>query len=140
MHSLFPDVTGRILRAVDAQFESQVAFLQDLVRAPSQRGAEAGAQEFIAKALETRGYTVDRFGITPEMLASGHPAFSPATVDYAETFNVVGWHIPTRSAGRSRALNAHIDVVPPGDEAAGRIRPIWVRARGTGSMGVAPAT
>ena len=39
-----------------------------------------------------------------------YPASSPATIDYAGAFNVVGRKQPRSNTGRSLALNAHIDV------------------------------
>ena len=41
----------RIIRAVEDRFEEQVAFLQQLVRADSLRGNEAGVQGIVSDAL-----------------------------------------------------------------------------------------
>ena len=49
------DLRARILDAVDALFDEEVAFTADLVRMPSLRGREAEAQRFYAAALEERG-------------------------------------------------------------------------------------
>ena len=53
----------RIFAAIDAGFDAQVAFLQELVRFPSLRGREAPLQDWIARQLAARGYAVDRFTI-----------------------------------------------------------------------------
>ena len=42
--------TRRILQAVDAQFDAQLAFTQDLVRFPSLREQEHTAQDFLYEA------------------------------------------------------------------------------------------
>lgn len=134
------DVAARIGRAVDDAFEDEVALLQRLVREPSLRGQEAPVQEIVAGELVRRGYAVDRFGIDREALR-GHPAFSPATIDYAGTFNVVGTREPAAARGRSLALNAHVDVVPTADSARWTHPPFaaaregdWLYGRGAGDM------
>lgn len=127
-------------RAIDENFESQIDLLQRLVRAPSLRGQENAAQEIVAGALTERGYAVERFGIDMQAMAD-HPAFSPATIDYAGAFNVVGRKEPRSNTGRSLALNAHIDVVPTADPSRWRYPPFsatrdgdWLYGRGAGDM------
>jgi acetylornithine deacetylase len=140
MSKLSQAAVDRILAAVDRTFDDQIALLSDLVSTPTQRGAERAGQERIATELEQRGYAVDRFSV-PLSEIGRHPAFSPATIDYSDTFNVVGsWH-PETIAGRSLALNAHIDVVPTADPALWRHPPYsadqedgWLYGRGAGDM------
>ena len=127
-------------RAIDENFESQIDLLQRLVRAPSLRGQENSAQEIVAGALTERGYAVERFGIDMQAMAD-HPASSPATIDYAGAFNVVGRKEPRSNTGRSLALNAHIDVVPTADPSRWRYPPFsgtrdggWLYGRGAGDM------
>ena len=106
-------LTGDILAAVDANFDRQVAFTQDLVRFPSLRGQEHTAQDFVFSALKSRGLAMDRWAIEVGDIES-HPGFSPVAVDYTNAINVVGTHRPRAEKGRSLILNGHIDVVPVG--------------------------
>ena len=48
-------------KAVDANWEKQVAWLQTLVRFPSLRGKEAPCQDWIAREFVARGWSVDRY-------------------------------------------------------------------------------
>src|SRR6187399_900092 len=79
---------------VDARFDDSVAFLRELVRMPSDTppGDNAGHAEGTAKLLEALGFTVERH-VVPADLVVRH-RFGPGPVI---------------------ALNAHGDVVPPGD-------------------------
>jgi acetylornithine deacetylase len=127
----------RIAAAVEEGFERQTAFLVDLVRHGSLRGQERGMQSFVEAELRSRGYRIDRFQ-TDNSLIGIHPAFSPTTVDYTESWNLVG----TREGrGRSLALNAHVDVVPPGPVSRWSHPPFepvrrgdWLYGRGAGDM------
>ena len=85
-----------IIAAVDAGFEQQIAFTQSLVRLPSVRGQEEGAQTVMAKALSERGYSVDRWAIDIDQIKQ-HPGFSPVTVDYSKAINVVASHTPSQT-------------------------------------------
>ena len=49
-------LAARILQAVDARFDAQLAFTQDLVRFPSLRGQEHTAQDFLYEAMRQRGF------------------------------------------------------------------------------------
>ncbi len=137
---LSSDAIDAINAAVDARFETQITFLQEIVRSPSFRGEEAGVQNLIAGALGERGYAVETCEIDLEALKD-HPAYSPATIDYAGTFNVSGTKRPTRQTGRSLILNAHVDVVPTADPAHWTHPPFsatrdgdWLYGRGAGDM------
>src|SRR3546814_2476792 len=81
--------TRRILQAVDAHFDAQLAFTQDLVRFPSLREQEHTAQDFLYEAMRQRGFAMDRWKIDVEDIRS-HPGFGPVTVSYENAFNVVG--------------------------------------------------
>ena len=129
----------RILAAVDRLFGDQVDFLERLVRFRSLRNEEAAAQDFIAKALEARGFAVSRIR-TDAARIGRHPAFSPATVDYAESWNVVGRR-SSKGGGRSLAFNSHVDVVPAGSAHRWASPPFeprrdgdWLYGRGAGDM------
>ena len=59
-------LSRRILDAVAGGFESQLGFTMDLMRQPSVRGQESGAQALVHTALETRGYQMDRWARSEE--------------------------------------------------------------------------
>ena len=129
-----------ILSAVDAGFEDQLAFTRELVRFPSLRGREHTAQDYIFDAMDRRGWALDRWAIDVDDI-SGHPGFSPVSVDYANAINVVGTHRPAESSGRSLILNGHVDVVPEGPRDMWSRHPFephlegdWLYGRGAGDM------
>lgn len=107
------ELQQRILDAVDAGWDEQLAFTRDLIRYPSLRGQEHTAQEFVFKALRGRGYAMDRWAIDVDTIKD-HPGFSPVAVPYDNAINVVGTHTPKQASGKSLILNGHIDVVPEG--------------------------
>ena len=132
--------TADILRAVDAIFDEQVAFLGELTAQPSLRGQEQAAQGLMADAFADAGLAVDRWQIELDAIRN-LPGFSPVIGDYADAQNVVGTHRPRSSKGRSLILNGHIDVVPTGPEAfwtnppfAPCIKDGWMYGRGAGDM------
>ncbi|MEO3433319.1 ArgE/DapE family deacylase [Inquilinus sp. CAU 1745] len=138
--SLPAGTADRILQAVDDAFEDSVALLGRLVRTPSLRGQERAVQEIVAEELAARGYEVERQVVDPSAFGD-HPAFSPATIDYADTFNVVGHRRSAVARGRSLILNAHVDVVPTADPARWTHPPFaaardgdWLYGRGAGDM------
>ena len=102
-----------ILAAVEAGFDTQTAFTQDLIRFPSVRGQEHTCQDFIFEALKSRGLAMDRWAVDVADIES-HPGFSPVKVDYTNAINVVGTHRPREDTGKSLILNGHVDVVPVG--------------------------
>lgn len=137
---LSQDAITAICSAVDAAFENQVGFLQEIVRAPSLRGEEAEVQKIVAEALKSRGYAVKTCPLDVAKLKE-HPAGSPATIDYAGTFNVIGRKTPAAPTGRSLILNAHVDVVPTANPASWTHPPFsatrigdWLYGRGAGDM------
>lgn len=131
----------RILDAVDAGFDDQLAFTAAMVRFDSTRGNEAAMQEFMADALRSRGYAVDHWKIEVDDIKD-MPGFSPVEfVDYAQAYNVVGTLTPKTARGRSLIINGHIDVVPPCDAARWTTPPFTPRiadgrmyGRGAGDM------
>ena len=134
------ELTRKLLDAVDAGFDEQVQFTSELTAFPSLRGAEAPAQDFMARALRSRGYAVDRFRVDLDAI-SHLPGFSPVTVSYEDAWNVVGSWRPTNPTGRSLILNGHIDVVPTGPSELWSQPPFapwvqdgWLYGRGAGDM------
>ena len=91
---------------VDARFDDSVAFLRELVRMPSDTppGANAGHAEGTAKLLEALGFTVERFPMAADLVAKR---------GMKSVTNLVVRH--RFGDGPVIALNAHGDVVPPGD-------------------------
>jgi acetylornithine deacetylase len=137
---LAPDLSQKLLRAVDDRFQSQVDFLAELTRFPSTRGNEARAQDFMADAMRKRGLTVDRWKIAVDDIRH-LPGFSPVAVSYDDAWNVVGAHRARQATGRSLILNGHIDVVPTGPvdmwaepPFAPRVVDGWMVGRGAGDM------
>jgi acetylornithine deacetylase len=133
-------LAGKIIDAVDAGFDAQTGLLRQLVRIPSQRGAEATAQDFMATVYRSRGYSVDQWQIDVEAIRH-LPGFSPVAVSYDNAFNVVGTHRGRSQTGRSLILNGHIDVVPVGpleqwsmDPYSGETVDGWMYGRGAGDM------
>ncbi|MXP64722.1 ArgE/DapE family deacylase [Roseomonas sp. M0104] len=131
----------RITEAVDAVFEKQVAFLQDLVRFPSRRGEEAPLQDWMAREMARRGYAVDRFTLADVGLG-GHEKGAPMVgVDPAGSVQVVAAHRASNPTGRSLILQGHIDVVPEGPADmwthppyAAVVRDGWLYGRGANDM------
>ena len=137
---LAPDLSQKLLRAVDDGFQAQVEFLAELTRFPSTRGNEARAQDFMAAAMRSRGLAVDRWKVAVEDIRH-LPGFSPVAVSYDDAWNVVGAHRAKTAKGHSLILNGHIDVVPTGPvdmwadpPFAPRIADGWMVGRGAGDM------
>ena len=129
-----------ISRAVDRSFDEQIRFLSDFVEIPSLRGAEAPAQDFVARALRARGYDVDRWKVDPDDL-TGMLGFSPVDISYDQTYSVVGALRCPEPKGRSLILQGHCDVVPAGPHIMWDTPPFravikdgWMYGRGAGDM------
>ena len=92
---------------IDQHFDEQVAFLQQLVRVPTDTppGDNAPHAEKTAELLQAFGYTAERHAVpAAEVQAYGMQSITNLIVRrrYGE-------------GGRTIALNAHGDVVPPGE-------------------------
>ena len=92
---------------IDAHFDEQVRFLQELVRVPTDTppGDNAPHAERTAALLQEFGFSAEKHAV-PE-----------ATVRAAGMQSITNLIVrrPYASGGRTIALNAHGDVVPPGD-------------------------
>lgn len=135
------DITPSTIRgAVDALFDSEIAFLDELVRHPSLRGSESSAQDFISSELGSRGFSVDRWEVLTKDIEN-LPGYSPVEESYTDAPNVVGSLRSRTSTGRSLILNGHVDVVPTGPVGMWKHAPFeptiegdWMTGRGVGDM------
>ena len=77
----------KILDAVDAGFDAQLATTRDFVAIPSTRGAEGPCQDMIGDLLRQRGYEVDDWHIDVEdfLLRIGVHAAAPIACSGART-------------------------------------------------------
>jgi acetylornithine deacetylase len=140
-----PALLDRLRSAVAAGFDREVAFLQEIVRFPSLRGAEAPLQDWLHRELGARGYAMDRFSLADVPLEA-HPQAAPMVdADPARSVQVVATHRATNPSGvplgRSLILQGHIDVVPEGPAEmwthppyAAVIRDGWLHGRGAHDM------
>ena len=97
-----------IAATIDANFPREVAFLKALVRAPSDNppGDCAPAAEVAAQELQALGFSVERHRV-PDAVVRANGMVSATNLVVRRTFGV--------GAGPVIALNAHGDVVPPGE-------------------------
>jgi acetylornithine deacetylase len=107
------DNNQKILDAVDAAFDAQLATTRDFVAIPSTRGAEGPCQDMIGDLLRQRGYEVDDWHIDVEDLKDLR-GFGPIEHDFSRARTVVGTYRPQTNAGKSLILQGHCDVVPVG--------------------------
>nr|WP_162501464.1 ArgE/DapE family deacylase [Methylobacterium crusticola] len=130
----------RVLAAVDAAFERQIATTVALTAIPSTRGQEGPCQDMVAGLLRARGYEVDDWRIDQAELAA-LPGYGPVETDFSRARTVVGTYRPAREAGRSLIFQGHCDVVPAGPLdmwARPPFGPVvedgWLYGRGAGDM------
>jgi acetylornithine deacetylase len=106
---------SRLLDYLDGHAADMVADLAGLVQVPSISGTaeENVIQGVLSERLAGDGLDVDAWPIPmAETLAS--EGFPGVEVDRAEAWGTVG-RLPGAGGGASLMLNAHVDVVPPGD-------------------------
>jgi acetylornithine deacetylase/succinyl-diaminopimelate desuccinylase-like protein len=101
-----PQLCAQLDAWVDSHFAEQVDFLQQLVRVPTDTppGDNAPHAERTAQLLAALGYTVEAFTVPPEEV---HAAGMESITNL-----IVRRHF---ADGPTIALNAHGDVVPPGE-------------------------
>ena len=107
-----------VLDYLDEHTEEIVAAVSDLVRVPSIGGtdAENALSDRLRYEMAALEVNVDHWEIPlAEILAA--PDFPGVEVDRREAWGLVG-AAPGRGDGPSLMLNAHVDVVPPGDPEA----------------------
>jgi acetylornithine deacetylase len=103
-----------VARAVDANWDRQVAWLKTLVGFPSLRGREAPCQDWLAREFSGRGWAVDRYSLA-ELSMEHLPGYSPVMdTDYAQAIQVVASLRAPEQVGHSLILQGHVDVVPEG--------------------------
>ena len=107
------DQHRRILDAVDAGFDDQLATTRDFVAIPSTRGAEGPCQDMIGDLLRARGYEVDDWHIDLDDLRDLR-GYGPIAHDFSKARSVVGTYRPSTISGKSLILQGHCDVVPAG--------------------------
>jgi acetylornithine deacetylase len=107
------DAARKILDAVDANFDAQLATTRDFVAIPSTRGAEGPCQDMIGDLLRQRGYEVDDWHINVDDLR-GLRGFGPIEHDFSKARTVVGTCRPSSNRGKSLIVQGHCDVVPAG--------------------------
>ena len=103
------DLHARLDAWVDANFEAEVGFLQALVRVPTDTppGDNAPHAERTAALLEGFGFAVDRYPVPADVVqAQGMASITNLVV--RRPYGAAG-------SGPTIALNAHGDVVPPGE-------------------------
>jgi len=95
---------------IDQHFDEQVRFLQELVRVPTDTppGNNAPHAERTAELLQEFGYEAEKH-IVPTEVAHGYGMQSITNLIVRRHYG------DDRTSGKTIALNAHGDVVPPGD-------------------------
>ncbi len=108
-----------LAKAVDANWDRQVAWLQNLVRFPSLRGQEGPCQDWIAREFAGRGWAVDRYTLadvamdtSARLLAGDGHRLQAGGAGGGERARAV--RAGGGAGARSLILQGHVDVVPPG--------------------------
>jgi len=121
------DLARTISDLVDRRFDEEVAYLARIVQTPSDNppGDLAEAAEVNAQALERLGFTVERHRV-PEAVTRAAGMISATNLVVRRRYG---------TGGPTIALNAHGDVVPPGegwtaDPYGAEIRDGWMYGRG----------
>src|SRR5947209_18359275 len=94
------DTQQRIIDAVDANFDAQLATTSDFVAIPSTRGAEGPCQAMMGDLLRQRGYEVDDWHINVDELKNLR-GFGPFEHDFSKAGTVVGTYRRGINAGQS---------------------------------------
>ena len=113
---------SEIAALVDGAFEEEVAFLRELVRVPTDTppGDNARHAQRTAELLEAMGFTAERFSVDAEAVRA------------AGLMSITNLIVRRRFGdGPVIALNAHGDVVPPGE---GWTKPPYAGAVENGRM------
>ena len=121
-------IESTLAQFIDAHHAEQIEFLRQIVRVPSDTppGNNNPPAEKAAELLTAKGYTVERFAV-PEQRVRDYGMQSITNLIVRQKFGA--------GTGPTIALNAHGDVVPPGegwsfDPYAGEIKDGRMYARG----------
>jgi len=115
---------------IDTHFDEQVRFLQELIRVPTDTppGNNAPHAERTAELLQAMGIEAEKHPVpAPEVQAAGLQSITNLIVRHRYG-----------AGGKTIALNAHGDVVPPGEGWTIRPQPCG-ESRGGDSAAPAPA-
>jgi acetylornithine deacetylase len=106
---------ARLLNYVEEHATQIVTDLARMVRMPSVSGSddEIDIQHLLSDRVTAMDLDVDTWQIPLEETLA-EPDFPGVEVDRSEAWGVVG-RVAGRGSGSSLMLNAHVDVVPPGD-------------------------
>src|SRR5688500_1975236 len=115
------ELRERVLEAIDAGWEREVAFLRGLVERRSTLGEEAAVQAFTAAGLRGMGLEVDSWDVEHAAIAR-LPGYGPVEWSYEGRPNVAARWPAAGDGGRSLVLQSHVDVVPATPRGAGRTR------------------
>lgn len=74
---------GRILTSVEEGFAEQVAFTKEAIRFQSLRGSEHACQDFVFRAMNERGFVVDRFKMD-RLVIEAHPGGAPFSPEHSD--------------------------------------------------------
>ena len=101
------DNKEKLLAWIDAHFDEQVAFLQGVIRIPTDTppGNNAPHADALANMVESYGWSAEKHAVPAQMVR-----------DYGmESITNLIIRRPYAAGGPTIALNAHGDVVPPGE-------------------------
>jgi acetylornithine deacetylase len=98
------ELRPRVIEAIDANWEREVAFLRGLVERRSTLGEEAPVQAFIAAELRGMGLDVDTWDVDHAAIAR-LPGYGPVEWSYEGRPNVAARWPAAGDGGRSHVLN-----------------------------------
>ena len=112
------DWAARVLDDLAGTTGDNTALLRDLVRVPSETGADAEHEltDRLAQMMGGLGFEIDHWQV-PLEATRDDPEFPGMEAPRSEAWGLVA-RLPGRGDGPSLMLNAHVDVVPPGDREA----------------------
>jgi len=105
-------VRRKLLETIDANRDTAITFLQQMIAIPSVTGDEAKIQQFLSQHLKKLGLKVDMWETDWEQLKK-HPGYRPVDRGYEGRPNIVAT-LAGAGGGRSLLLNGHTDVIPVG--------------------------
>lgn len=105
----FPTDYARLDSWIDAHFDEETAFLQQLIRVPTDTppGNNAPHAERTAELIKAFGFDAEKYPV-PEAEVRGYGMESITNLIVCRQYG-------NKGEGRTIALNAHGDVVPPGE-------------------------